>query len=98
MGIFDAFTPEGLMRAMGVDPQQLLAEYARWKAEFDGMKNGVQLATSHFNNRLITLEAKVDVLLSQQTDLIQLLRLHTEVKLNGHVKPVESQHANPSEQ
>lgn len=93
MSFFDAFTPEGMLKAMGVNPQEMLAEYARWKGEFDGMKTGAVQASQHFNNRLNTIEQN-QIVLNAKLDAITKLLLQVHLSIippeehtkNGHAQ------------
>lgn len=70
MAIWDAFTPEGLLRAMGVNPAEMLAEYQRLSTEFAEVKTrviateaaimampaGVKSAVDYFGERMKKIE------------------------------------------
>jgi len=80
MAWFEAFTPEGMLKAMGINQADLLAEYALWKAEFEGMKAATRDATGHFNARITLLE-------KQQAAMLALL-----VEIDAHVTGKDQTH------
>jgi hypothetical protein len=73
MSFLDAFTPEGMLRAMGVKPQEMLAEYNRWQAEFVAMKEGVRQATAHFDAQCRDIRENQARIMMNQTRIMAML-------------------------
>jgi hypothetical protein len=70
MGLRDMNMAESLIRALGIDPQQVQDVFAEGKAEFEAMKLGFGNAMSYFRSETAAIreqqnriEAKLDMLL-----------------------------------
>lgn len=82
MSMIDLF-----LKSVGFDPVEFEQATRYYKAEFEGMKSGLQQAVQHFNTQLETVKAtqeRIEHKLDAITIAFQYLKPSTELKPNGH--------------
>ncbi len=58
MGLMDMLSPEGLIRAMGIDPAQMSALVNQMFHETAAAKEGFRAAVAHFDARLSAIQGR----------------------------------------
>jgi hypothetical protein len=96
MSLFDAFTPERLIKALGIDPAQLVQFMQSVTGEVAGFKAGFQSVVAHFNGKLTSQDARLERIEAQQLRILQLLgdqdfpRVTLAAIANGHDAAAEA--------
>jgi hypothetical protein len=95
MSLFDAFTPERLIKALGIDPAQLVQFMQRMQGELGGFKTGFASVVAHFNTKLSLQEARLSLIERKQDRILALLGDTTfgtpPAIANGHDKQTGEQ-------
>jgi len=64
----------GLLKALGVDPDELKQVAVKWAGEVEGFKTGFRAATAHFSGQLDLISRNQEIILNQQEEILRLLK------------------------